>query len=265
MSNTRPFTEAHAIARLDFALIFQSDLSDEQRAQLAVDLQKHLDQLERAEEDEGEEDEPITAFERKGEGDEITEAVHIHGNYVHIVWSDYRGWSFSRDGAVSYLSPILQWIRDGRLALASVGLAYRDVFFNEKPDTYDARDVLKVGSPYVAPKIFSSGKKWRHWLAWDDFSLVDASVRARSILRIEATVLSADEGAATIHCTEIAHSQNVTWRNTPVLTNPSDDELRNIWDCAHHANRALIQELITEEMLERIGLKEGSDECPLQS
>jgi len=264
VSNTNPFTEAHAIARLDFALIFQSNLSDEQRAQLALELQKHLDQFERmAEDDSGEDDEPVTAFERKGEGDEVTEVVHIHGNYAHVVWSDYRGWSFSRDGAIDYLRPVLQWVRDGRLVLTSVGLAYRDVFFNEEPDTYDAGDVLKIGSPYVAPKVFSSGTKWRHWLAWSDSNLVGASVRAQSTLHIEANLLAVGEDEATIHCTEIAHRQNVRWGHAAVLTNPSDDDLRNAWDCAHRANHALIQELITDEMLERIGLKEGSNECPL--
>jgi len=264
VSNTNPFTEAHAIARLDFALIFQNNLSDEQRAQLALELQKHLDQFERLVENDGSEDEePVIAFERKGEVDEVTEAVHIHGNYVHVVWSDYRGWAFSRDGAINYLRPVLRWIRDERLVLTMVGLAYRDVFFNDKPETYDTGEVLKIGSSYVAPKVFSSGKKWRHWLAWSDSNLGGASFRTQSTLRIEADLLSVGEDEATIHCTEIAHRQSVRWGHAAALMNPSDDDLRNAWDCAHRANHALIQELITDDMLERIGLKEGSDECSL--
>lgn len=258
MSNTTPFTEAHSIARLDFALIFKGELSDEQRAQLALELQKHLDQFERVvEDDSDEDDDSVTAFERRGEGDEVTEVVHIHENYVHVVWSDYRGWSFSRDGAIDYLRPVLRWVRDGRLVLASVGLAYRDVFFNEDPDTYDAGDVLKIGSPYVAPKVFSSGEKWSHWFAWSDSNLVGTPIRAKSTLRIEANLLTAGEDEASMHCTEIAHRQNIRWGHSVALTSPSDAELRNAWDCAHRANRALMQELITHEMLERIGLKEG--------
>lgn len=261
MSNTVPFTDAHAIARLDFALILKNDLSDDERDQLALALQAHLDQFERLCTDDGSEDEPHIAFERKGGDDEVTESVHIHRNYVHVIWSDYRGWSFSRDGAIRYLQPVLDWVREGRLALSSVALAYRDVFFNETPDTYDVHEVLKVGSQYVAPKIFSSGQRWRHWLAWGHDERRDLPVAAYATLRIEAFPTGDDD--VPLHCTEITHSQNLRWRDDAPLAKPSDDELRNVWNDARGANQTLIQELLTDDMLERIGLKEGTDERSL--
>lgn len=261
MSNTVPFTDAHAIARLDFALTFKNDLSDEERDQLALALQAHLDQFERVGADDDGDDEFPIAFDRKGEDDEAMESVHIHRNYVHVAWSDYRGWSFSRDGAIGYLRPVLDWVREGRLALSSVTLAYRDVFFNETPDTYDAREVLKVGSQYVAPKIFSSGQRWRHWLAWGNEEHNEWPMVTFATLRIEAFPAGDDD--APLHCTEITHSQSQRWRDDAVLARPSDDELRNAWNDARGVNQALIRELLTDDMLERIGLKEGTNECSL--
>lgn len=265
VSNTTPFTDAHAIARLDFALIFKKDLTDDERAQLALELQAHLDQFNRVEADNDDEgDEPSIAFDRTGEDDEVTESVHIHGNYVHVVWSDYRGWSFSRDSAIGYFQPVLKWVREGRLALSSISLVYRDVFFNETPDTYSASEVLKMGGQYVAQKIFSSGPRWRHWLAWRNSEAESLPVVTYATLRIEAdVVVPTGDDNASFHCTEIIHSQNLRWRDDALLTAPSDEELRKAWNSAHGANHALIQELITDDMLERIGLKEGSNERPL--
>lgn len=259
MSNTRPFTEAHAIARLDFSLNFRSELSDEQREQLSLALETHLNQFERAAadtDDEEDGDESAIVFNRVGEDDEVTESVHIHGNYVHVVWSDYRGWSFSRDGALGYLQPVLASLRDGRLALSSVGLTYHDVFFNDVPDSYHAGDVLKTGSQFVAPKIFSSGQRWRHWLAWSNAEPENASLITNATLKIDAFSLSEDDSP--LHCTAIVHSQSLRWRDDSLFANPADEDVIGAWDNARVANRALITELITDDMLERVGLKEGS-------
>lgn len=265
MSNTYPFTEAHAIARLDFSIALRNDLTGDEKGDLASAFQAHLTQFERQDIDDKEEaGEAFIAFDLKDQDGDVTESVHIHGNYVHVVWSEYRGWSYSRDSALQYLQPVLTLVRDGRLKLSSVGLAYNDVFFNDSLESYDANDVLRSDCRYLAPFVHSAGKRWHHWLAWGSEASDELALVTRSTLRVDASVTKPEDDSDPSHVTVIVHVQNIRWADDNALASPSNEDVQAAWDHAHGANNALMHEMITDDMLERIGLKEGSSERLLQ-
>lgn len=257
MSASRPFTDAHAIARLDFALVFSDHLAEELRNELQAGLRELLpEEVFEAQEDSDDGDR-VYALQRKGQDDEVTEAVHVHAHYVHVVWFDYRGWSFSRDEAIKRLQPVLKMVRSGRLSLAASGLAYRDVFFNDDPSNYSAADVFRRDSRYLAPMAFESGGTWRHWLTWME-PTPGADFKSYSSLGIDARVLPSEgEGDSGTHVTDIAHRQQIVGNQSgDVGVEWSDENLIRAWDAAHEVNQKVISGLLTTEMLRRIGLAE---------
>lgn len=257
MSASRPFTDAHAIARLDFALVFSEHLAEDLRNELQAGLRELLPEESFEAEEDNEDGDSVYALVRKGEDGEITEAVHVHAHYVHVVWFDYRGWSFSRDEAIKRLQPALNMVRSGRLNLTASGLAYRDVFFNDDPSAYSADDVFRRDSRYLAPMAFDSGGTWRHWLTWME-ATPGAEFKSYSSLGIDARVLPADgEKDSDIHVTDIAHRQQIVGnKNGDMSVEWSDENLARAWDAAHEVNHKVISGLLTTEMLKRIGLAE---------
>ncbi|WIX23711.1 hypothetical protein PUV44_12270 [Xanthomonas arboricola pv. corylina] len=151
--STRPYTDAHAIARLDFALLFKKDLDAETQQDLVSRLASHLDKfgLQRLAPNDSddaldEDGDEVFAFARKDEDGDVVEEVHVHENYVHVIWSDYRGWLLSRDGAIERLGPAIDLIGSGTVEFAGVGLAYRDVFLTDEGALFDASKVFRKDS-----------------------------------------------------------------------------------------------------------------------
>lgn len=263
MSNARPYTEAHAIARADLALLFSDDLADAQRAKLLEGLRALLTPLgfdELADADEDDADESAVAFQRKGIDDEITEEVHLHENYAHVVSWDYRGWTNCRDSAVTHLQPVLELARDGGVKIICAGLAFRDVFFSDEPDAFSAQEIFSRGSRFLPPVTFSSGKTWRHTFNWREEATEEPGVEIYSSFSVDARERAkAEDEKATTHVTEIMHRQQIYGNNSEdPAVEWADDALRGKWDCAHRLNKALLSDLLSNEMSIRIGLKEES-------
>lgn len=260
VSSIRPFTDAHAIARLDFALIFVEHLTDDQRTAVEARLLQHLssDGYVESEDDEDDDGDRVYALARTGEADEVTEAVHVHSHYAHVAWFDYRGWSFCRDGAIARLRPVLEMASEGSLELSGVGLAYRDVFFDDDAHEHRADSVLRRGCRYLPAFTFECEGKWRQTVSWHHF-MSDAAFGVFANLDVDSGVSRSDgTDEAERHITDISHRQQI-YRTKSVAGAVNWDEatLAQAWDTAHANNRDLMVELLTDEMLQRIGLKEG--------
>lgn len=262
--STRPYTDAHAIARLDFALIFTSELEDEAKARLGTSLEAHLKPLgldpvgpEDEEDGDLDDDEGALAFARKGEDDRVAEEVHVHENYVHVIWSDYRGWVLSRDGALERLAPVLDLIRSGALEVGAVGLAYRDVFLTDEASSFDAEALFRTVEGVVPPFLLRKGAKWRHWSGWAEPVVAGDRWRNTCMLGIDVGERSQEDGPA-VHVTEVIHRQRLSTAQDGGTV--AVDDLSALWDEAHNQNRWLVQRLVGDVMLELIGLKEGPNE-----
>lgn len=251
--NTRPFTDAHAIARLEFAIIYRDTFDSGFIDKLRPFLVEELADFDLATDSD---DNAVLAFEKRDEEGEITEEVHVHGNYIHAVWSDYRGWTLSRDGSASKLSQIIEFGRKLGLPAAHIGLAYRDVFFNDEPASYTPHDVFRSDCRFLPQASFSLGKKWRTSFSWPESNVEDL-VNVLSTLGVEARLRAFDEAesATTTHVTEIVHKQQIR----PLKESAKQDWTRELlilaWDIAHFRNVNLMRELLTVGMLEKVGLK----------
>lgn len=254
---TRPYTEAHAIARLEFAVIyddaFEQHFIDGARVQLAQLLPGFVQTSKASSSDLG----PILAFEMNAEDGESTEEVHLHEKYIHVVWTDYRGWTFSRDWSASKLSAFIKFGQEKGLEPASIGLAYRDVFFNDDPDSYSVSDVLNPASRLVPPALFSAGQKWRNWTSWPE--LADEDLSVTNTLGVDAKLMTIeDNGAQTFtHVTEVVHLQQMRIAEQATNASWGKERLISAWEIAHSRNIALMRDLFSETMLKKIGLEEN--------
>lgn len=253
MSNTRPFTEAHAIASVDFGLLFPADLPAKTRQLIARALTKHLGKASfvPSNPDEGD----LIGFERNSSADEhdLAEEVHIHDDFVHVVTYDYRGWSLTVEQLLSRLEPVFEMARQGKIAPQFVGLTFRDVFVNAQPASYSAEDVFSRQSRFLPAFSFDVGDTWRHSSWWDENSKFNAT---RNFLTIDSRVRKPKVGKNT-HFTEITHGQRLSGNKskTPEVT-WSKEGLRSRLDQAHRGNKAVLGDLLCSDMIQQIGLEE---------
>ena len=264
---TQPYTAAHAIARLDFALIFSKKLEDGQRKSIAEALDGHLKAygLHAAVSEEGgvseDDDDDVVAFVRKGQDEQIAEEVHVHENYVHVVWSDYRGWVLSRDGALERLKPVIEMVEQGRLVLGGVGLAYRDVFITDDASQFSARSLFRSDGDLLPSFLMEKGAKWRHWTGWHESGTPTEKWRSFCMLGVDVGDRVQEDGQ-TIHVAEVVHRQRLS--PTQEGEGIAVEDLSFLWNEAHKQNRFAMHRLIGDEMLELIGLKECQSEQSMQ-
>lgn len=262
MGNTRPFTDAHAIAWIDLAILFRAKLSAEQQAYVRANFERILvpEGFEAARADDG----GAGAFERKGIAGEVTEEVHIHEQFVHLIWNEYRGWTFTLDAALKRVGFLLEDLRDGRIEPAGMGLAVRDVFFNDDPDTYQILDVFGADSRFI-PRIAyeCDDESWRQSVSYWDARKDNPIYSSVSIQARVAYPDSDDEDKHSdtddegIHVTEIVHRQSIYGnKDAESAVEWSMNAVRERWSELHQRNKKLMFELLSDEMISTIGLRE---------
>lgn len=262
MGNTKPYTEAHAIAGVDIVVMFDRDFGAPIRKDLIKAFDRHL---------------ATQSFEKKrarsgaavwrrsdSDGDRLEE-VHLHEGFMHVVAFEYRGWANSRDQALSRLSPLLTKLQGEEIEGVSVGLAYIDVFLNDS-GPYDATDVFSRNSSLLAASIFDAGPVWKQVL----HSRLNRELSLFSNISIEAKYVSSDDAAESeegdkapgskkqkTHATEIAIklSSNKSSKK-PSAVQWSVSELKTKLDYMHGTNKELMLELLSDDMVHQIGLKE---------
>lgn len=255
MSNTRPFTEAHAIASVDLGILFPAELPTKSRESLAQAFSTQL--LKEGFVPEEADDDDLIGFQRKSsaEDSDVAEQVHVHDDFIHVVTYDYRGWSLTRDQLLARLEPALRLVRQGEISPQYVGLTFRDVFVNSEPATYAAADVFARVNHFLPAFTFEVGDTWRHSSWWDE---APKTAPTRNFLTIDARQRRSKRGKGR-HFTEITHGQRLSGNKSkdPAVTWETD-RLRTRLDQAHQRNKAILMELLSGEMVEKVGLKEGT-------
>lgn len=257
VSNTRPFTEAHAIASVDFGVLFPADLPAKTRQAIARALTKHLAKDRFVQEKSDEDD--VIAFERKSTPDEsdVAEEVHIHDDFIHVVTYDYRGWSLTIEQMLGRLEPVFEMVRQGAVSPQYFGLTFRDVFVNLQPATYIPDEVFSRSSRFLPAFSFDVGETWRHSSWWDEGP--KASPTTRNFLTIDARVRKPKGGGKSRHFTEITHGQRLSGNKSKgSAVTWIADSLRSRLDQAHQRNKNILGDLLSSDMIQRIGLEEVS-------
>lgn len=267
---TSPFTGAHAIVFADFGLSVRKGFSKRSLASLQAAMEGPLleDGFRRlADSDCGGSDQLRFGYERLAPGveQEVVETVHVHAGHVHVLLHEYRGWEVTRQTAMKRLGPVLDFFRasafDARLVLA-----FRDAFVNKTPRRYSPLDVFKPNS-LLPMTVFEVGEFWHQQLTLvDDAAEGEEWERIFSRLSVEARVRrigkeTLEEGKAKksdfVHWTEITHRQQLVGnRKAAAEVEWSDEVVAARLDVMHRRNKVTMLELLSHEMLERIGLTE---------
>lgn len=261
MGNTRPFTEAHAIAGLDIVVIFKGEVAGPVRKELIKLFDRHL----AAASFEKKRAKSASAVWRRSDSDgDRLEEVHLHDRFVHVVAFEYRGWTNSRDQALERLTPILIKLQNREIEGSAVGLAYVDVFLNEAGD-YDPTEVLSKNSPLLPASVFDAGPVWKQVL----ITRSRGNIKLLSNISIDAKYVSNDGPVSgdseskgeseerKTHATEIAIklSCNANARKSSELE-WGTDEISSKLDYMHSANKDLMLDLLSKDMAHQIGIKE---------
>lgn len=268
VTNTRPFTEAHAVAGVDVAVVFEDKLSDIDQEELRSALASvvEAEDFVAATSDDGGE----LAFKRRGIDGETIEELHIRGAFVHTMWHEYRGWTRTREAALRRLAPVFDRIRSGRLKALGLGMAYKDVFVNEELAKYSVFEVFRANSRFIPPMTFESDEPlWKSSINWVAAAPDNGVHTTYSSLSMEAKIESFDDSEDededaeeddSVHATEILHRQSIYRRDrnkkVDLAVEWSEDAIRGRLGLLHSQNKAVMLELLSDEMVSAIGLKE---------
>lgn len=256
VGNTRPYTAAHAVAAVDVALLLKGEITKGQVRLLRSQLGEIL--LPEGFKASGSSDGPLVGFARTGIAGESTEEVHVHKRFVHSYWTEYRGWTLTRDASIKRLEPVLALAENGQIEISAVGLLYTDVFFNDDTSTYAATDVFNQSSKYLPPFVFAADEFWEAKSNWFEDLPGSEECTVYSALGIEAKPELEDEDSKDDrHVTEISHRQRIFFRDECDSKRfANKDVVATLLDGAYALNRNLMVGLLSDEMLVRIGLKE---------
>jgi hypothetical protein len=259
VANTRPYTEAHAVAWVDVALFLGGKLPSKERDFLRIDFEKAL-----AEEgfvaEKPRAKSSAFVFKRSGVAGEVVDELHIHEAFVHLLSNEYRSWTFARDTAFRRLAPLFRWLDHGRVEVSGVGMAYRDIFICDTPDDYDVADVFRLQNRYLPAVLLQAGERWKQHISMPGRATHAEPLAIRDSIDIEAKISNA-EGDATnesdLHVTEITHRLTTRWdQGADVAVKWSESRFYELLNCLHARNKAVLLELLCDEMIDKIGLKE---------
>lgn len=255
MSAVRPFTDAHAIVHVDIGIGFESALQDDDVQILRKGLDKALlsEGFTRNAEDEGK---GIHASYARvdADGGELEE-LHIHPSHVHLVHRDYRGWSYTRGQILRRLEPVLTLAGTGALRAEALILDIRDAFVYEDPALFKVGEIFR-DSGYLPHRVNEWGQRWRTTLDFMvDFSEGDGSVVTRT--HLDAGLVEARDGEESHHLTDIYHRQAfIRNKDADCAVEWSERIVVDRLDWMHAKNKALLLELLVDDLAVRIGLKE---------
>lgn len=273
MANTRPYTDAHAIACVDVALFFDARVANATGNELIEAVDAYL---------------LARDFVRKSTDDKKVvwhlldvnkarvEEAHLHHGFIHVVAFEYRGWTISSATAIDRLGPILERCQSGELIGQACGLAVVDIFIDDSGATYNSADVFSKASRVLPPVIHSTGPSWKHDVTWVEEAdiRVTLAVNSNSLeervaedqAHLDEVKFDAAEGGEAVDHTAAPPSSHLTQIDlrlslngnleAPSAVEWSNDEFKKKLDRLHAVNKRIMLDLLSEEMTQAIGLKE---------
>ncbi|MET1023003.1 MAG: hypothetical protein ABWX87_01710, partial [Pseudoxanthomonas sp.] len=129
MATTTPFTDAHAIARVEVGIAFQRSLSDDELRDLRVFAEGTLvnsDNYAQVDQQGG-----IVVFTAApGEDGAETDEMFIGQNVLGFRFHEYRGWSHLVSTVGRRFGELTSFLEKLGLIVRSVGLEVQDQFFS---------------------------------------------------------------------------------------------------------------------------------------
>lgn len=252
----KPFTEAHAIASVEIAIILDTSITHEDGASLKQALAPLISEEDYSSGGEPVDNEGSLAFVmmRNDVAGDLTEQLFLGGKIFGLRSLDYRGWTFTRDAAARRASFFFDWCAANGRKIDSFGLKLTDKFIYEGPiQDFDINRVLNSGSKYLPRAAIEANAFWKTRIAW--FEECQSDVHSYNV--IECSVGSGDKTDEDEHSVEyvaeVAHRQR-THRPEDVF---DSTEFSEVLDLMYVQNKKVVGSLLNEDMLGRIGLKEA--------
>ncbi len=263
VSGTRPFTEAHAIAWVDFGFGFGRNLDRAGIGAVRRSLHSLLAHRGYGQSRRGRRGDVAAMYERRNHAGELVEAFHVHEEHLHIVLHEYRGWEQTKRRALDVLVPAIEIIQGLKIDVTKAGLVFRDIFINDDPTSYAASDVFK-DSDYLPRRSMGSNPFWSATFIEDIENDDQRDEQSGSWTQIFSKIVAdarirGNESDGLRHVTTLTHSQMLfVDRDEPGKLFAWDfDALSSAFDVMHDMNAMIVLDVLSNEMSERIGLKEA--------
>ena len=179
--------------------------------------------------------------------------LRLVNNLLEVSISDYERWESTRDDSMDYIRTALSALPLDANPIMAVNLQFIDRYaFSGTLDNVDARLLFQYDNDHIAKQCFKAGPLWHCHTGWFDWH---ESGRVLNHLNIGSTFV---DSSPTITIDHAAVSQlDPPRRSTDTLFNPPNesDGLGVILDRLHDRNKAILSELLTQEMQNRIGLQ----------
>jgi uncharacterized protein (TIGR04255 family) len=180
-------------------------------------------------------------------------------NSVSVHCVDYSRWTEVWPIAYGILKPIFRACDEQPLSLANVGLRYIDRFdFNGDPADYDISMLIRPDNPHIARQVLRGGTRWHNYTGWFEPS-EDLKMPVLQQLNVDAV----EQPPKNLPIVSITHAsllrrqhpgQLDDYRRFPHI---HDSPVARLMELAHGNNQKLLREVLTDNMLQRIGLGSG--------
>uniref|UniRef100_A0A7C1T8F5 TIGR04255 family protein n=1 Tax=Agrobacterium albertimagni TaxID=147266 RepID=A0A7C1T8F5_9HYPH len=185
--------------------------------------------------------------------------ARITPNSVSVHCMEYSRWTEVWPKAYRILAEIFQPCEQHLLPLMNVGLRYVDRFdFTNDPALYDARLLIRAGSPHIAPQVLDCGARWHSYTGWFEFSK-ELGMEVLQQLNVDAV----EQIGTKLPIVSITHASLLRGQapgqldNFRRFTHMSDSMIARLMSVAHSNNQRLLREVLTDDMLNGIGLGLG--------
>lgn len=273
MSEYLPHSEQHSLQEVRVAIHFQRAFSSHEVERALTMAEANLKQaLPKAAEVRGGEitvdatnpDSPISTpivpagligFERSritGNG-QPARVLRLAGNLLSVSILDYESWKITRRDSVKYMLTVLAQLPLDANPIMAANLQ----FINRYAFNGDIRDakagfLLRAGNKYITERCFIAGPLWHCHTGWFDGD--HSNGRILNHLNVSSAVV---DQCATVTIDHNATFQlNIPRQSTQALLEPPDENagFNAILDQLHDRSKAILGDMLTPEMSERIGL-----------
>ncbi|MCI0562739.1 MAG: TIGR04255 family protein [Nitrososphaera sp.] len=185
-------------------------------------------------------------------------------NAISVHCLDYSRWEDIWAQAKGYLDKAFRHLEGSDSFIASVGLKYIDRFVcNGDPEQSKLEDLFKKDTDLISKRAFSTGPLWHCHSGWfEDLSI--SSVKCLNQLNLDATFTNIKRNRKLVITVDHNAIAKIPPENNGLsilkgTDGPDGLSLDVIMEALHDRNKAMMSDLLSEQMARRINLhaKEG--------
>lgn len=193
---------------------------------------------------------PIGAisFQRMGKFQNIISQITISRHNCVIFLSDYIRWDETLDAVLRYLKIVLPAILEEK-SINVVALQYTDIFrWQDDPQNLKLNEVFNIDTLYLTKNVFSQKGIWHshHGYMTDDFFHYGKCLDNINVNTID-NANDRDIHISTTHQVTLEKPLRLSTKNYL-------QDIENIQNSLHNHNKAILCDLLTEEVCKKIKL-----------